>query len=118
MAVSFQVVIVGCLYSAPTSLARIMVVGPGPGGSTWHMVRLGIHRKCWSELLCLAWWLSRHLAPRPAAPSWGASPAGCARPTPLRQPPPPAGARPAGPWQELIWQFALQRLVGSRSRCG
>jgi hypothetical protein len=26
---------------------------------------------------------------------------------------PAAGAPPAGPWQELVWQFALQRLVGS-----
>ena len=29
-------------------------------------------------------------------------------------PVPAAGAPPAGPWQaELIWQFVLQRLVGS-----
>jgi hypothetical protein len=25
---------------------------------------------------------------------------------------PTAGAPPAGPWQELVWQFALQRPVG------
>jgi hypothetical protein len=28
------------------------------------------------------------------------------------------GMRSAGPLQELVWQFALQRLVGSRSHCG
>jgi hypothetical protein len=34
-------------------------------------------------------------------------------------PPNPAdGAPPAGPWQELIWQFALQRLVGTQSPLG
>jgi hypothetical protein len=27
----------------------------------------------------------------------------------------PTGAPPAGPWQELVWQFALERLVGSGS---
>jgi hypothetical protein len=54
------------LLSAPTSLASIMVVGPHQAavthvgdssevGQREHMVRLGIHRKCWSEFLYLAW---------------------------------------------------------------
>jgi hypothetical protein len=38
----------------------------------------------------VSWWLSR-----PTAPSWGACPAGCARPTPLRRPPPLAPRRRA-----------------------
>jgi hypothetical protein len=52
------------LLGAPTSLASIMVIGPHHatathvGGSSEvgqreHMVRLGIHRRCWSEFLCL-----------------------------------------------------------------
>jgi hypothetical protein len=58
--VSFQIMLLG----APTSLASIMVIGPHHAavthvgcssevGQREHMVRLGIHRKCWSEFLCL-----------------------------------------------------------------
>jgi hypothetical protein len=59
-----------------------------------HTVRLGIHRRCWSEFLCLG----DYLAP----PRQG----GCV-PRGMRSAdtPPPisaAGAPPAGPWQELI----------------
>jgi hypothetical protein len=57
------------LLSAPASLASIMAIGPHhaavtrAGGSTEvghreHMVRLGIHRKCWSEFLCLGDYLA------------------------------------------------------------
>jgi hypothetical protein len=69
--------------AAPTySLASTMVIGPHHAavthvgdsssevGQREHMVRLGIHRKCWSEFLCLGDYLAR-----PAAPS---QVAGCA----------------------------------------
>ena len=63
------------MLSAPTSLASIMMIGPHhaavthvgdsseasgkwASGSTWSMVRLGIHRKCWSEFLCLGDYLT------------------------------------------------------------
>jgi hypothetical protein len=63
--VSLQVV----LLSAPTSLASIVVIGPHHAavthvegssevGQREHMVRLGIHRKCWSEFLCLGGYLA------------------------------------------------------------
>jgi hypothetical protein len=63
--VGLQVVLLG----APTSLASIMVIGPHHAavthvggassevGQREHMVRLGIHRKCWSEFLCLGGYL-------------------------------------------------------------
>jgi hypothetical protein len=38
--------------------------------------------------------------------------------TPPPPPTPAAGAPPAGPWQELSWQFAPQRLVGSMTPRG
>jgi hypothetical protein len=63
-------------------------------GSTWFGKGGLTGRKCRSEFLCPSWWLSR-----PAAPSRGVCPAGCARSTPLRRPP-ADGAPPAGPWQE------------------
>jgi hypothetical protein len=57
------------LLGAPTSLASIVVIGPHHaavthvGGSSEvgqreHMVRLGIHRKCLSEFLCLGDYLA------------------------------------------------------------
>jgi hypothetical protein len=63
--VGLQVVLLG----ARTSLASIMVIGPHHaavthvGGSSEvgqreHMVRLGIHIKCWSEFLCLGGYLA------------------------------------------------------------
>jgi hypothetical protein len=98
--VGLQVVLLG----APTSLASIMVIGPHhaavthAGGSSEvgqreHMVRLGIHRKCWSEFLCLGEYLA------PPRQVGCVCPAGCARSTPP-PPTPAAGAPPAGPWQE------------------
>jgi hypothetical protein len=63
---SLQVVLLG----APTSLASTMVVGPHHAavthvgscsevGQREHVVRrLGIHRKCWSEFLCLGEYLA------------------------------------------------------------
>jgi hypothetical protein len=128
--VSLQVV----LLSAPTSLASIMAIGPHAqhaavthaGGSSEvgqreHMVRLGIHRKCWSEFLCLGDYL-----PRPAVPSGGGCPVGCARrPTPLRRPPPLAprrrarGRSPIGYRAarcQTVWHHARRLLAGiSRS---
>jgi hypothetical protein len=98
--VSLQVVLLG----APTSLAGIMVIGPhhaavtNAGDSTEvgqreHMVRLGIHRKCWSEFLCLGDYLA---PPRQVG--------GCAPRDALdRRPSADAGAPPAGPWQEPNW---------------
>jgi hypothetical protein len=76
-------------------------------GQREHMVRLGIHRKCWwSEFLCLGGYLAplRQVgvcAPRDA----------------LGRPPPPptpaAGAPPAGPWQEPIRALSyVDRLSG------
>ena len=63
--VNLQVV----MLSAPTSLASIVVIGPHHAavthvgdssevGQREHMVRLGIHRKCWSEFLCLGGYLA------------------------------------------------------------
>ena len=57
------------MLSAPTSLASIMVIGPHHAavthvgdssevGQREHMVRLGVHRKCWSEFLCLGDYLA------------------------------------------------------------
>jgi len=88
------------MLSAPTSLASIMVIGPHHAavthvgdssevGQREHMVRQGFTRKCWSWV-SVSWWLSR-----PAAPSQGVCPAGCARPAPLRRPPPLAHRRRA-----------------------
>jgi hypothetical protein len=63
--VNLQVVLLG----APTSLSSIMVIGPHHAAATHvggssevgqreHMVRLGIHRKWWSEFLCLGGYLA------------------------------------------------------------
>jgi hypothetical protein len=71
MLVSLQIV----LLSAPTSLASIMVIGPHHAavthvgdssevGQREHMARLGIHRKRWSEFLCLAVTISPRRAKR------------------------------------------------------
>jgi hypothetical protein len=82
--VNLQVV----LLSSPTSLASIMVIGPHHAAVTYvgdssevrqreHVLRLGIHRKCWSEFLCLGAYLARR--PPPMAPRrWarGRSPIG------------------------------------------
>jgi hypothetical protein len=57
------------LLGAPTSLASIMVIvlhhaavthvgDSSEVGQREHMVRLGIHRKCWSEFLCLGHYLA------------------------------------------------------------
>jgi hypothetical protein len=82
-------------------------------GSTWFgWVFTG--SKCWSEFLCLGGYLELLTSPRrakwgggvPAPPARGVRPADTPPPTP-----PAAGAPPAGPWQELAWQFALQRLA-------
>jgi hypothetical protein len=51
-----------------------------------------------------------YLLPRPAAPSGGGVTRGI-RSAGTPPPTPADGAPPAGPWQELLWQFALQRLV-------
>jgi hypothetical protein len=62
---SLQIAFLG----APTSLASIMVIGPhyaavthardsSEVGQREHMVRLGIHRKWWSEFLCLGGYLA------------------------------------------------------------
>jgi hypothetical protein len=78
--VSLQIALLG----APTSLASTVVVagphhaavthvGDSPEvGQREHMVRLGIHRKCWSEFLCLGDYLAPprqagRRAPRDAA---------------------------------------------------
>jgi hypothetical protein len=111
--VSLQVV----LLSAPTSLASIMAIA-GPhhaavthvGGSSEavsqreHMVQLGIHRKCWSEFLCLDDY------PAPPRQVGGRAPQDAlGRHTPRRPP-------PAAPWQELnLPKLSLTTHVGSRS---
>jgi hypothetical protein len=38
------------------------------------------------------------------------APRGMLRSADTPPPTPAAGTPPAGPWQELVWQFALQRL--------
>jgi hypothetical protein len=97
--VNLQVV----MLSAPTSLASIMVVVPHHaavthvGGSSEvgqreHMVRLGIHRKFWSEFLCLG----DYLAPPRQVPSGVCVPRGM-RSVDTPPPTPAAGAPPAGP---------------------
>jgi hypothetical protein len=65
--VGLEVVLLG----APTSLANILwwsvrttppcvthVRGSSEVGQREHMVRLGIHRKCWSEFPCLGGYLA------------------------------------------------------------
>jgi hypothetical protein len=102
--VNLQVV----LLSSPTSLASIMVIGPQHHAAVTyvgdssevrqreHVLRLGIHRKCWSEFLCLG----AYLAPPHQV-------VGCAPRDALgrhRPPPTPAdGAPPVAPWQEPNW---------------
>jgi hypothetical protein len=101
-----QVVLLG----APTSLASTMVIGPRHAAVTHvgdsfevrqreHMVRLGIHRKCWSEFLCLGGYLA---PPRQVGGCTGCVPHGM-RPVGTPPPTPAAGAPPAGPWQEPNW---------------
>jgi hypothetical protein len=97
---------------APTSLASIMVIGPHhatatyfggapkrASGSTWFGRAFTVGN--WSKFLCLGGYL--------APPRRVGSPRDAPPPASI----PAAGAPPAGPWQELIWQFALQRLVAS-----
>jgi hypothetical protein len=77
------------------------------------MVRLGIHRKCWSEFLCLGGYIYIYstraaagigsacgpVLPRRA--KLGVPPAGAMRSVDTPPPAPAAaGAPPAGPWQE------------------
>jgi hypothetical protein len=86
-----------CWVLPRTSLSSIMVIGPHHaavthvGGSSEvgqreHMVRLGIHRKCWSEFLCLGSYLP---PPRQVG--------GFAPRDALGRPPPPP--TPAGGWR-------------------
>jgi hypothetical protein len=87
----------GVLLGAPTSLASTVVIGPHHAavthagdssevGQREHVVRLGIHRKCWSEFLCLGGYLT------PPQDALGRHPPSA---DPCR-----AAAPPAGPWQE------------------
>jgi hypothetical protein len=65
--------------------------------------KVGQLRACWSLLNKKPEFLGLfliYLLPRPAAPGWGAWPAGCARPAPCRRPPPLAPRQRARPWQE------------------
>jgi hypothetical protein len=91
---------INILLGAPASLASTMVIGLHHaavihvGGSSevgqreqQHMVRLGIHRKCWPEFLCLGGYLA---PPRQVG--------GCAPPDALSRHPSPDRHRwrPAG----------------------
>jgi hypothetical protein len=82
----------------PHHAAVMHVGGSSEVGQREHMVRLGIHRKCWSEFLCLGWWLA--ISPRRA--KLGGLPRGM-RSVGTPPPTPAAGAPPAGPWQEPNW---------------
>jgi hypothetical protein len=60
-------------------------------GQREHMARLGIHRKCWSECMCLSWLVA--ISPRRA--NWVCVPRGM-RSVGTSPPTPAAGVRPAG----------------------
>jgi hypothetical protein len=109
------------LLGAPTSLAIIMAIGPhhaavtriGPAGAHGSA---GYSRGASAGLSFCVLVAILSCLPRPAAPSGGggvpAPPARGVRPADTPPPTPPAaGAPPAGPWQELAWRFALQRLA-------
>ena len=66
-------------------------------GQRVHMLRQGFAVENWCEFLCLGCYL--------APPRQVGLPRGMRSNAPL-PPIPAAGTPPAGPWQELVWQFA------------
>jgi hypothetical protein len=116
--VSLQIVMLG----APTSLASIMVIGSHGGdssevGQQEHMVRQGFTRKDLQESAGLSSCVLATISPRRAKLGGRVFPAGCARPAPLRRPPPLAPRRRARGRSPIgyIHMLAIQWLVGCTS---